>query len=281
MLATPVIKRHARGATTHATAAVAFAGALVGALVCAGPAAAQAQGPGLRAGEDSAWSLGLGVMSAQKAYAGIERKNSLVPMIQYENKYVRVRGLGVELKLPGLVMSDKQRVDFSLVAKGGAGSGYEASDAPILAGMSERKSGFWIGAKAEWKGGLADLSTEWVSDASGNSKGQKLSLGVAKTWRVSPQLLLTPRLGLNWQDAKFNDYYYGVRASEARVGRSAYKADAGANTEVGVSAVYLIDRHHSMMFNASVSSLSKEIKKSPLVDRSTENRVMAAYVYRF
>lgn len=65
------------------------------------------------------------------------------------------------------------------------------------------------------------------------------------------------------------------------VPRAAYRAAGGANLELGLSGIYLFDRHHSAILGVGVNSLSREIKDSPLVDRSTENRVFLAYVYRF
>ena len=74
---------------------------------------------------------------------------------------------------------------------------------------------------------------------------------------------------------------YGVRDSEATAGRAAYTGKATLNPEISLSGIYRFDRHHSMMLNVGVKALGKEIKDSPIVDRSTENRVMLGYTYRF
>lgn len=93
--------------------------------------------------------------------------------------------------------------------------------------------------------------------------------------------MLTPRLVAKWQDSKYVDYYYGVRASEVRTGRAAYRGDAGMSTEVGLRGLYKFDRHHSVVLDVGLASLAAEIKKSPLVDRSSVNSVFLGYVYRF
>lgn len=265
-------QNHARGSVITFT--------FLAALLVSVPVHAQGRRPG---GDDdsSSWGLGIGAASSQKPYAGIDRETKAIPLIQFENKYVRLQGLGVEVKLPSLVIDDTQRLNFSIVGRGAPGGGYEAGDAPILSGMAERESGFWAGAKVEWKNSLVNVGADWTGDASGHSKGQRFSLGLSKPWRLGPHLMLTPRLGAVWQDGKYNDYYFGVRDAEARPGRAAYRADAGVNVEVGLSGLYRFDRHHSMMLGIGANSLSKEIKKSPLVDRSSENRVFMAYVYRF
>jgi outer membrane protein len=106
--------------------------ALAGALTCCAPAIAQ-QPPGKDEPEGSSWGLGLAVMSAQKAYKGMDRETRALPMLSFENQYVKLSGPNLELKLPGLQLSDSQRLNFGIVAKLFGGGGYEASDSPALA----------------------------------------------------------------------------------------------------------------------------------------------------
>ena len=256
------------------TAASAFA---IGVCAWATPAAAEPNDGEL---PSTTWSLGVGAVSRQTPYTGFDRENKALPLLHFENKYVRIFGPEIGLKLPSLDVGKDQQLDFSLVARYD-GSGYEDDAAPILNGMSKRRGGFWAGAKVEWNTGLADLSAEWLGDASGHSKGQRFSLGVERTWRFGERVMLTPRLGATWHDKKYVDYYFGVRDSEVRAGRAAYEGKSGVNAEVGVRGVYRFDQRHSMLLDLEVSSLAKGIKDSPLVDRSTENRVFLGYLYRF
>lgn len=243
-------------------------------------ATAQQRVPG--APEGATWSLGLGAMSVQKPYKGIDREIKALPLLQFENRYVKVSPVGIEGKLPSLDLGGSQRLDFALIGRMNLdGAGYEADDAPILAGMAERKEGFWVGAKAKWRNEVADVSAEWLGDASGTSKGQRFSLTLEKTWRWGERLMLTPRIGAAWVDSSYVDYYFGVRNSEAMAGRPAYAGKSGVIPGVGVSAIYRFDSHHSVMFDARVVSLANSIKDSPIVDASTENRVLMTYSYRF
>jgi outer membrane protein len=254
--------------------------ALAGALTCCAPAIAQ-QPPGKDEPEGSSWGLGLAVMSAQKAYKGMDRETRALPMLSFENQYVKLSGPNLELKLPGLQLSDSQRLNFGIVAKLFGGGGYEASDSPALAGMAERESGVWAGAKVEWENDVADVKLELLGDASGKSKGQRAALGLGRKWMLGPSVMLMPQVGVEWVDKKYVDYYYGVRASEATAGRAAYTGKATVNPEVSLTGIYRFDKHQSLMLNVGVKALGKEIKNSPIVDRSTENRVMLGYTYRF
>ena len=271
-------------AASHARTALVRASLSSAAVLCAAaPSGVLAAGPGGPAGqegESSSWGLGVGVVSTQKAYKDIDRENRALPMIQYENRWVRVFGPGLTVKLPRWQVAPGHQVDFGLVAKWD-GSGYEAGDAPILNGMAERKGGLWAGAKASWKSDIAELGAEWTADASGHSKGQRLALTLERSWRLGQHVMLTPRLGAQWVDKKYVDYYYGVRASEVTAARAAYQGKSTVNAELGLRGMYLFNPKNAVFVDVGVTSLGSGIKDSPLVDGSTENRVFVGYLYRF
>lgn len=252
------------------------------AAVLASSAAALAQQPpGKDKPEGSSWGLGLAVVNAQKAYKGMDRETTALPLLSFENQYVKLSGPNLELKLPGLELSGSQRLNFGVLTKLFGGGGYEASDSPALTGMAERESGVWAGAKVEWETDLADIKLELLGDASGHSKGQRVVLGVEHKWKLSQRVLLVPQVSVEWVDNEYVDYYYGVRASEARLGRAAYVGKAAVNPEISLTGIYRFDKHQSLMLNVGVKSLGKEINNSPIVGSSTENRVMLGYMYRF
>ncbi|QGL80176.1 hypothetical protein GPNADHDJ_01130 [Stenotrophomonas maltophilia] len=276
MLPSPLVAPRFKASTAN----MARVSALATVFACAAPAFAQ-QPPGEGEPEDSSWGLGLAVMSVQNAYKGTDRETKVLPMISYENRFVKLGGPNLELKLPGIELSGSQRLNFGVTTQLFDGAGYEAKDSPALAGMAERKSSIWVGAKMEWENDLADVKLEWLGDASGKSKGQRLALGLERKIMLSPRLMLIPQVGVEWVDKKYVNYYYGVRDSEATAGRSAYTGKATLNPEISLSGIYRFDRHHSMMLNVGVRSFGKEIKNSPIVGRSTENRVMLGYKYSF
>lgn len=228
------------------------------------------------------WGLGIGVIAKQDAYKGIKRDTQVVPVLRFENEYVEFFGLGLEVKLPSVKLGERSRLKFGLVGEYDM-SGYEAEDTrktPILAGMTERKGGLWAGAKAEWENEIVNVSAEWTA-ASGSSKGRKFSLGLEKEWHLGEHAMLTPYVTANWLDKKYVDYYYGVRAAEATAGRAAYVGKAGVNVDVGLRAMYLFDQHHSILFDVGITRLAKQIKDSPIVDRSSTTKVILGYIYNF
>ena len=227
----------------------------------------------------SRWGLGIAAGVKQQPYTGAGTKTQGIPLIYYENHYVRVLGAGAELKLPKFELGADASLSFGLRAKYGLG-GYEPGDAPILEGMQERKGSVWLGAGVTWHNEIADVSAEWLGDASGKSKGQQFRLGVQRNFRAG-SFTLTPRIGANWLDRKYVDYYYGVRTEESRAGRPAYLGASTVNTEIGLRVDYAIDRRQSVFVDVSATQLGKQIKNSPLVDRSSQTSLSLGYLYRF
>lgn len=226
------------------------------------------------------WGLGIGVIAKQDAYKGIKRETEAVPLLRFENEYVEFGGLGLEVKLPSLQLGEGSRIKFGIVGEAEL-SGYKAKDAPILAGMAERKSMLWVGAKAKWENEFVDISAELAADASGNSKGRKFSLGVEKEWHLGDRAMITPYVAARWLDKKYVDYYYGVKAAEATAGRAAYVGKGGVNVDIGLRAMYRFDKHHSMLLDVGMTRLGKPIKASPLVGRTSTSQVILGYMYSF
>lgn len=231
-------------------------------------------------GDASRWAVGVGVLAEQELYRGTGSENNLVPLIRYENRYLLVQLPSVELKLPKLELGRSSSLDFRVVATY-EDEGYKASDSAFLAGMTERKASLWAGAKVTWEVPFAELSAEWLGDASGNSKGRIFNLELETDFDVGSNVEIAPRVGLKMFDRKYADYYFGVRSGEASLARPTYAGRSGRNYELGVRATYSYGKQHMFIFDASTTGLSKAIKDSPLVDRSSQRAIFLGYLYRF
>lgn len=235
------------------------------------PAAAQTP----PAAPTATWGVGLGLSVKRPAYSGIGSETRVIPQLSYENRWVRLAGPMVDFKLPS-----RGSLSLGLRARYALEDGYEPGDAPVLAGMAERKPGLWLGATAVWRSGFADLSAEWLGDAAGLSDGQRLRLMAERSLRQG-SFQFTPRLALHWQDGKAVDYYYGVRASEATTARPVYGGSSTVSTELGLRTGYALSARQGLYLDLSATRLGSGIQNSPLVDRSIETAVRMGYLYRF
>lgn len=222
----------------------------------------------------SQWGLGLAVGVSQRPYRDADNQTRALPLLTYENRWVRIGGPGIDLKLPSA-----GPVSFALRARY-AFDGYEQDDAPILNGMAERKSSVWLGGAAKWRNGIVDLSAEWLGDVSSHSKGQQFKLQLDRGFRAGA-FEFTPRVAAVWLDRKYVDYYYGVTASEVTADRPFYEGRATVNAEVGLRTVYAFAPRHAVSLDVSTTRLGSGIKDSPLVERRNVSGVRFGYVYRF
>jgi outer membrane protein len=258
---------------------------LASTLLVAHAAAAGEQNPstdeGLR-GEPPSYifGLGLGGIARQQAYAGIDRDILPIPIVYFENRWLQLIGPAVEFKLPGLAWGGEQELSFGLRAEFD-GSGYKAKDAPVLQGMARRKNGVLAGISAKWSNPLVELKGEWMMDASSASEGQRIRVGVERAFQAGERFTLTPGASATYLDGKYADYYYGVRAGEARAGRPAHVVDATVNAGFALRTDYMIDRKQMLFLQAEYTALGNEITDSPLVSRSGETSLFLGYLYRF
>lgn len=221
------------------------------------------------------WGAGIGVAAERLPYIGAGNKSIAFPAVSYEGRYFRLAGNVADVKLPGT-----GNWTFALRGRYALGDGYEDNDAPILAGMGDRKGSFWMGAAATWNAGFARLSLEVLGDASGKSKGTQAGLGIERDFRAG-SFVFTPRAAVAWVDRKYVDYYYGVTASEARSFRSAYRGSSTVNLQAGLRTAYLIDAKQSLFVDIRATALGKEVSDSPLVGKKIVPAVAMGYLYRF
>jgi MipA family protein len=243
--------------------------------LCLAAAPAMADGPEHDDGDGPRMGLGLGVVSEASPYRGVGTNTQAVPMLMFENSYVRLFGPNLEVKLPSA-----GPVSFALKAEY-SDSGYKASDAVELQGMAERKGGLWLGAKAQWDIAGAEFSATALGDASNKSGGQQLTLEAAKGFGLGSRMRLEPHLALTWLDSSYVDYYYGVGAGEAKAGRAAFTGTSTVNTELGLRLKTNLAPGHMVMMDVKHTFLGSGIKNSPLVDRNGVSAVFVAYVHQF
>ncbi|QGZ40943.1 outer membrane scaffolding protein for murein synthesis (MipA/OmpV family) [Pseudoduganella flava] len=247
------------------------------ALGLPGTAPAQVLAPELAqaeaAGPQAQWGLGLGAGYERKIYRDFDNKAKALPLVLYESRWLSVFGPKLDVKLPiGGPVSLRLRVRY-------AGDGYEAEDSPYLAGMAERKGGVWVGAAAIWKNSVANVAAEALA-ATGDAEGKRFKLEVNREFRAGA-FTVTPRIAADWYDSKYVDYYYGVRADEARTWRPQYSGDSTSAVEVGVRFSYALRQRHRFFVDVSASRSGSAIKDSPLVERATEPGVRLGYLYAF
>jgi MipA family protein len=223
------------------------------------------------------WGLGLAVGSERSPYAGVKNHSFVFPLVSYENRWVRLFGNQLDLKIPAA-----GAFEFALRARYSFDEGYKASDSPTLAGLAERKGGLRLGPVGIWRSPVAEFSLEWLADASQHSKGQTLKFGAEHSYSLGGHLGLTPHIAAVWRDRKEVDYFFGVRPEDATASRSAYAGSATTSLEAGLRFSHAgDDSPHLLLVDLTATRWGSGITGSPLVARKTSPAARVGYVYRF
>jgi outer membrane scaffolding protein for murein synthesis (MipA/OmpV family) len=223
----------------------------------------------------SMFGFGAGAGIERKPYRGVGTKVDALPVISYENRWIRLLGPNLDFKLtpPGpLTIGARINYEFD--------SGYKASDSSVLKGMVERKSGLWVGPGAAWHNGFIDLTATYLLDASGESKGTRATLSAEHSFGFG-NVELVPIVSITELDHKYVDYYYGVRPTEATSTRFAYSGKRTTNLDGALRVRYLFAERHLLFVQVGLTRLGSAVKDSPLVDRSSEPHALLGYIYRF
>lgn len=210
----------------------------------------------------------------KKVYRGIDRDSFALPLVTYESKWLSLGIPSTDVKL-----YSNHAVSFRLRARFDF-EGYSPDDSPFLEGMEKRKRSIWTGGAFLWRNEIANVSAELLADAMGNSKGTRASLQMDRRFNVG-NVGLTPRLGIEWYDRKFVDYYYGVKASEATALRAAYQGKSTTALSVGLRFDYSPAARHTVLLDVGAKRLGSSIKDSPIVEKATQTMLGLGYLYRF
>ncbi|WP_435170896.1 MipA/OmpV family protein [Falsirhodobacter sp. 1013] len=87
--------------------------------------------------------------------------------------------------------------------------------------------------------------------------------------------------GVRWQDSALSSYLWGVSASEARAGRSAYDPDAGVIPHLSVSAAYPLEDRSILRASIRADFLPDSITDSPLVDENVQVEALIGVAWNF
>lgn len=229
----------------------------------------------VQANEESEFILGLGIGSGKSIYKGVGTETDIIPLFAYQNESFYIQGPEV-----GYHFIENGPLTFSALASYRL-EGYESGDSRDLKGMDKRKGAFELGVSASYETDIGDWSMAALTDISNEHDGYEIALGWEKRMELTPRWSLTPGASISYRSKDLNNYYYGVKNSEATASRAAYTADSGTVFELGVSADYMIDPQQMVRFGASYQNFGSEISDSSIVEKDNTYQVSAAYIYRF
>lgn len=213
--------------------------------------------------------IGAGLFNGERIIGDTRRRTVLLPIVlmTYQDRaYWSIGGGGL-----WLFQSDDHALKLGIGVK--VHPGYRPDDNSDLAGMEPRSTSLDGFVNSLWKAPVINVGLRFYHDIGQVSQGDSITLRLSHNFIINPEFRLTPSLGVDWLNAKYVDYYYGVRQAEALPGRPAYTGRATVNVGVGVAGAYRVSRSWSFLGGLYSTHLGGGIEDSPIVTNRSSTLV--------
>jgi len=234
----------------------------------------------LQAAQADDFSLGLTASWSSKLYRQVnENKNNLLfPNVDYESGRFWFHGLSTGYNLLQTPYDKIAVLGYYLPLS------FKASDSHSwqMRQLKDRRSSLMTGLSYSHQSDtFGTFETVLATDALGNSNG----LNWSNTWSYPVQLGalgLEPALGINWNNSKFNRYYYGISSGEsARSGLKQYSPGDSWAPFAELSLNYSLTTSWNLYGGARYTFLPDEVKHSPMVAKDSLVTFWGGFSYSF
>ncbi len=217
--------------------------------------------------------VGLGVYGTQSVIRSKDANTAVLPYAyaDYGRFFARVDTLGVKtVKLGNGYLELAGRVSQE---------GWQA-DTSALRGLSDRKTPIPLGLGTFQETPYGGIFLNAFVDAN-KSHGLLLEVIYAAKFGLG-RWSFYPQLGLEYRNAKYSNYFYGVTPAEsAASGYAAYNAGAASTPMVGLAVDVPLSEPWVLSMQLRRKWLDSAVYNSPLVSRKTQDSGFVALSYRF
>ena len=154
------------------------------------------------------------------------------------------------------------------------------ADTAALAGLSDRKTPIPLGIGTYQETPYGGVFLNAFVDAN-KSHGALLEATYAAEFKLG-RWSFYPQLGLEYRNAKYTNYFYGVSPAEsAASGYAAYSAGASTTPVLGLAVDVPLGEPWVLSLQVRRKWLDSAVHNSPLVSRKTQDTGFVALSYRF
>lgn len=223
------------------------------------------------------FNAGIGGTMITSEYKGMSSGGTFLPLLGYEGEYLYLRGLA-----GGLHVYRNQWFEFNVQLSYLSQNFYaDDSDRWAMRRLDNRYSSMLAGVNARITSPWGILSLTGSADVLGYSNGVLLDGNYSLPLPLGP-VTLVPTVGVQWADANYNDYYYGISASEAaKSGLAEYEPESSVTPYAQLTARVNFTENWSALASFRAMFLTKEVTDSPMVEDSEKYAISLGVLYSF
>jgi len=201
-------------------------------------------------------SFGIGAIYVSDRYVHKKEKIIPIPMIYYDNDKIYIKGLEAGVRI-------NQYISVIVQPR------FDGFDDNV---HLQRDSTVDGGVSFEYPIERFKLNGKFLSDLYGIHKGNELSLKVSKSFTSDTFHIISPFIGIEYQDQSLTNYYYGD---------GQYKPNGALNAFFGVVGVYFINENYTFNYILKDTKLDNAITNSSLIDNGHKQSILLGFSRKF
>lgn len=224
-------------------------------------------------------SFKLGVLGEidRSPYKGIDHDNSVQPYINYESPVFYIDGLEAGVYI---LHSDTQQLTLGALYDQ---TGFKPKDSDDwrIKQLNRRKESVMATLDYTLITDFGGFGATLNTDLLGRNKGTTFAVNYSAALTMQ-DLTVMPVIGLEWHNKRYNNYYYGINHSESmRSGLPEYTSKQGVNPYLELNLSYQVTPKWEIMATGRYDHLHKNIRHSPMVDKSDLYSFQLGIAYEF
>ncbi|MEL6641792.1 MAG: MipA/OmpV family protein [Pseudomonadota bacterium] len=206
---------------------------------------------------EGTWTIGAFAAGGQSPYVGDKDEAALFPYLAYDTDtlHIGIDGLSYTLL-------DTGDLAFDVILTPRFAPDFPKTD--LFDGL-KRDDALELGFDATYAFGAAYVGLAAAGDITDAHEGYSAQARIGYTFDVG-DAAIDLAAGVEFRDAKLNNYLYGVADNETTATRTAFDVGDSTTAFASLSAVYPLSNNIFMIGEVSVEDLG-DVSKSPLVDR--------------
>ncbi len=223
------------------------------------------------------FNAGIGGSGTTNEYRGMSSDGTFLPLIGYEGEHLYLRGVS-----GGLHLLRNDWFEFNVQLSYLPQHFYAGnSDSWAMRRLDDRYSSMLAGLNARLLSPYGILTVTGSMDVLGYSNGVILDGNYSYPLQFG-RLNVIPTVGVQWTDANYNDYYYGIDYGESRKsGLSEYEPSSSVAPYGQLTARFGFTENWSAFASFRALFLDKEVTNSPMVEKSEKYTLGLGLMYGF
>lgn len=225
----------------------------------------------------SGFSAGIGGSIITNEYKDMHGNVTALPLLGYEGEYLYLRGVAGGIHL---FRNEWQELNGQLSYQP---QHFYAGDSGdwAMRQLDNRYSTLMGGFNGRITSEYGVLNAGLSTDLLGYSNG--ILIDASYSYPINMDTIsIVPALGLQWNDANYNRYYYGIDHDEAnRSGLEYYDPEGSFSPYAQLSGRLNFDANWSLFASAKAMLLNQEIYDSPMVEASEKYAFSLGMIYKF